>query len=279
MISARDTIGHGTHTALIAAGNHVKGVSFYGLAQGTARGVVPSARVAAHTTCFSIGCTDEAILTAFDDAISDTVDIITISIAANEVQHFEENSIAIGAFHALERNILTVNGAGTSGNLLGTVINVAPWMLVIATSNTDRQINDKAVLGNGEKTQVHHQHSGLGGLKSSQDYYSSTYAEVVKGKKLVLGRRNNNYYPRLSIFVLNLLEMASTREIWDFWETNHIYKILFFQEKGTSMETGLVSYKFMIFNLPDFWSVHLTAYLYEKKASAETKSPETIPRK
>ncbi|RXI06931.1 hypothetical protein DVH24_026067 [Malus domestica] len=33
--SARDDIGHGNHTASIAAGNTVKGVSFYGLAQKT----------------------------------------------------------------------------------------------------------------------------------------------------------------------------------------------------------------------------------------------------
>ncbi|PRQ55326.1 putative cucumisin [Rosa chinensis] len=45
--SARDETGHGTHTASSAAGNAVKDVSFYGIAQGIARGEVPSARVAA----------------------------------------------------------------------------------------------------------------------------------------------------------------------------------------------------------------------------------------
>ncbi|KAK6119012.1 hypothetical protein DH2020_047251 [Rehmannia glutinosa] len=36
-VSARDLEGHGSHCASIAAGNYVKGASFYGIAEGTAR--------------------------------------------------------------------------------------------------------------------------------------------------------------------------------------------------------------------------------------------------
>ncbi|KAL0364073.1 UNVERIFIED_CONTAM: Subtilisin-like protease SBT4.3 [Sesamum angustifolium] len=43
--SAKDTIGHGTHTATIAAGNYVEDASFYGIAKGIARGGVLSARI------------------------------------------------------------------------------------------------------------------------------------------------------------------------------------------------------------------------------------------
>ncbi|KAL0336309.1 UNVERIFIED_CONTAM: Subtilisin-like protease SBT4.6 [Sesamum radiatum] len=43
--SAKETIGHGTHTAAIAAGNYVEDASFYGIAKGIARGGVLSARI------------------------------------------------------------------------------------------------------------------------------------------------------------------------------------------------------------------------------------------
>ncbi|GAY39214.1 hypothetical protein CUMW_042630 [Citrus unshiu] len=44
----RDYEGHGTHAASIASGNDVKDASFFGVGQGTARGGVPLARVAAY---------------------------------------------------------------------------------------------------------------------------------------------------------------------------------------------------------------------------------------
>ncbi|ESR33604.1 hypothetical protein CICLE_v10006944mg [Citrus x clementina] len=53
----RDYEGHGTHAASIASGNEVKDASFFGVGQGTARGGVPLARVAAYKVCSSAGCT------------------------------------------------------------------------------------------------------------------------------------------------------------------------------------------------------------------------------
>ncbi|KAK9912856.1 hypothetical protein M0R45_036691 [Rubus argutus] len=104
--SARDEHGHGTHTASTAAGNAVRDVSYYGIAQGTARGGVPSARIVAYRACVR-SCSSEAILAAFDDAIADGVDIITISIGPDKLSPFNEDALAIGAFHAMEKGILT----------------------------------------------------------------------------------------------------------------------------------------------------------------------------
>ncbi|KAK1575736.1 hypothetical protein Q3G72_007895 [Acer saccharum] len=84
-----------------------------------------------------------------DDAIADGVDLITISIGGNGASEFEEDPIAIGAFHAMAKGILTVNSVGNSGPKLSSVSSVAPWMFSVAASTTDRLIVDNIILGTG----------------------------------------------------------------------------------------------------------------------------------
>ncbi|KAK3006972.1 hypothetical protein RJ639_015573 [Escallonia herrerae] len=80
--SPRDSIGHGTHTASIAAGREVPGASYMGLAEGIARGGVPSSRIAIYKVCWYRVCSLADILAAFDDAIADGVDIISVSLGS-----------------------------------------------------------------------------------------------------------------------------------------------------------------------------------------------------
>ncbi|XP_044483561.1 subtilisin-like protease SBT4.3 [Mangifera indica] len=145
--TARDTKGHGTHTASTAAGNRVKDANFFGLGQGTARGGVPSSRIAVYKVCLA-GCSEVDILAGFDDAIADGVDLITISIGGYATD-FSEDSIAIGSFHAMAKGILTLNAAGNSGPDPGTTGSVAPWLMSVAATTTDRLFIDRIVLGNG----------------------------------------------------------------------------------------------------------------------------------
>ncbi|EXC10740.1 hypothetical protein L484_025324 [Morus notabilis] len=146
----RDDVGHGTHTASTAVGNHVKDASFYGLAKGTARGGVPSARIAAYKVCDVAGCNSDAPLAAFDDAIDDGVDIITISIGSSEAKDSVKYPIAIGAFHAMVKGILTLNSAGNNEPSFLSVSSVAPWMMSVAASSTDRRTIDNVVLADGK---------------------------------------------------------------------------------------------------------------------------------
>ncbi|KAK2978878.1 hypothetical protein RJ640_030927, partial [Escallonia rubra] len=146
-----DQIGHGTHTSSTAVGNSVIGASLYGLAKGTARGGVPSARLAMYKVCYEMGCSDMDILAGFDNAIADGVDLISLSVGGMSRPFFED-SIAIGTFHAVKKGILTACAAGNSGPDICTVENVAPWIMTVAASSIDRQFETDVKLGNGMKT-------------------------------------------------------------------------------------------------------------------------------
>uniref|UniRef100_A0A5B7AN33 Subtilisin-like protease SBT4.15 n=1 Tax=Davidia involucrata TaxID=16924 RepID=A0A5B7AN33_DAVIN len=146
-----DNDGHGTHTSSTAAGVPVRGASLYGLAKGTARGGVPSARIAMYKVCWGLGCTDMDLLAGFDAAIADGVDIISVSIGGPSKKFFED-PMAIGAFHAMKKGILTSCSAGNEGPVLYTVQNVAPWIMTVAASSLDRQFTTAVKLGNGMKT-------------------------------------------------------------------------------------------------------------------------------
>ncbi|XP_059307020.1 subtilisin-like protease SBT4.15 [Lycium ferocissimum] len=147
-ITTADLEGHGSHTASTAAGIPVRDASLNGLAKGIARGGVPSARIAAYKACWSMGCSDSDILAAFDAAIADGVDFISLSVGGGSRDFFDD-SIAIGAFHALKKGILTSCAGGNSGPDLGSIENVAPWIFTVAASSIDRQFETDAKLGNG----------------------------------------------------------------------------------------------------------------------------------
>ncbi|XP_024042397.1 cucumisin [Citrus clementina] len=146
--SPRDTDGHGSHTASTAAGNLVSMANLYGFSSGKARGCVPSARIAVYKICWSDGCDDADILAAFDDAIADGVDIISLSLGSSNPHEYFNDSIAIGTFHAMRNGILTSASAGNDGPSRSTITNVAPWFISVAASTIDRKFSTKVQLGN-----------------------------------------------------------------------------------------------------------------------------------
>jgi subtilisin family serine protease len=144
-------VGHGSHTASTAAGSQVNDVSFNGLAKGTARGGVPSSRIAVYKVCATnVKCISDSILAAFVDAIADGVDIISISAGPARAPDFLQDIIAIGSFHAMEKGILTTHSVGNDGPTPSSVLSGAPWLVSVAATTIDRQFIDKLVLGNGK---------------------------------------------------------------------------------------------------------------------------------
>jgi subtilisin family serine protease len=101
------------------------------------------------------------LLAAFDDAIRDGVHILSLSLGAQSPQgDYFNDAISIGSFHAANRGVLVVSSAGNEGNP-GSATNLAPWMLTVAASSTDRDFTSDIILGNGAKITVNRSYSLL----------------------------------------------------------------------------------------------------------------------
>ena len=153
-LSPRDANGHGTHTASTAGGSFVGNVSYRGLGSGSVRGGAPHAHLAIYKVCWDVlggQCASADILKAFDDAIHDGVDVLSLSIGSS-IPLFsdvdERDGIATGSFHAVARGITVVCGAANDGPSAYTVHNSAPWILTVAASTMDRAFLSPITLGN-----------------------------------------------------------------------------------------------------------------------------------
>nr|GME14492.1 subtilisin-like protease SBT5.6 [Ipomoea batatas] len=158
--SPRDVDGHGTHTASTVGGRRVpNAAAFGGFGAGTASGGAPNVRLAIYKVCWPVPdktlaegntCLADDTLAAFDDAISDGVHVISVSLGAiPKGQYYTQNGIAIGALHAVKRNIVVACSAGNDGPEASTVANVAPWIITVGASSTDRVFSSPLKLGNG----------------------------------------------------------------------------------------------------------------------------------
>lgn len=153
-LSPRDVVGHGTHTSTIAGGFFVYNASYKGLGLGTVRGGAPHARLAMYKVCWNVPrgqCSNADLLKAFDDAIHDGVDVISVSLGT-QLPLFSEvddrDAISIGSFHAVTKGIPVVGGAANEGPSSYTVENTAPWILTVAASTIDRSFPTNITLGN-----------------------------------------------------------------------------------------------------------------------------------
>jgi subtilisin family serine protease len=144
LISARDTDGHGTHTATTAAGNRVN-ASIFGTLLGQVEGIAPRARIAAYKACWlrpgdlRASCNTSDLANAIDMAVADGVHIINYSVGSTLRTATAPDDIALMA--AAKAGVLTAVAAGNEGPNLETIGSPAgaPWVITAAASSRDGQ--------------------------------------------------------------------------------------------------------------------------------------------
>lgn len=181
--SPRDADGHGTHTASTAAGRYAFRASMSGYAAGIAKGVAPKARLAVYKVCWkNSGCFDSDILAAFDVAVNDGVDVISISIGGGDgiAAPYYLDPIAIGSYGAVSRGVFVSSSAGNDGPSGMSVTNLAPWLTTVGAGTIDRDFPSQVILGDGRRL------SGVS-LYSGAALKGKMYQLVYPGKSGILG--------------------------------------------------------------------------------------------
>jgi len=163
--TARDSDGHGTHTATTAAGDIVAHATIFGVDRGQVSGVAPGAWVVEYKVCGSAGCYGSDTAAAVQQAIKDGVNVINYSISGGAQPYTDPTELAF--LDAYNAGILVAASAGNSGPGAGTTEHHGPWVLTVAASTQSRDFQSTLTLTDGAATASLIGTSIMGGVASS----------------------------------------------------------------------------------------------------------------
>jgi minor extracellular serine protease Vpr len=136
--SARDHVGHGTALAMIAAGATSAGPL------ATITGVAPKAWLGNYkvfgTPGYNDTTSDDAILKAIDDAVSDGMDVISLSLGDDLAPRLSDDLDVQAVERASGAGVIVVVAAGNSGPDLNTMSSpaTAPSAIAVGGTTNDR---------------------------------------------------------------------------------------------------------------------------------------------
>lgn len=148
--SAADRVGHGTATAMVAAGVTNSGPL------ATITGVAPRAFLGSYKVFGTPGVNDnapeDAILQAIEDAVIDGMDIINMSLGSSPAPALAYDPEAQALAMATSLGVIVVAAAGNVGPNPDTIESPAdsPWVIAAGASNNDRFFAGSILLPGGQ---------------------------------------------------------------------------------------------------------------------------------
>lgn len=127
-------------------GSVVMEANYYGLANGSGRGGSPTSRIIVYKVFSDQGCLGSNVLVGLDDAVKVDVISMSLGIASSFQLDFFTDPISIGSFHMAQKGLLVVCSMGNDGPGANTVVNTAPWILMVDVATIESDI----ILGNGK---------------------------------------------------------------------------------------------------------------------------------
>ncbi|MEV0425099.1 S8 family serine peptidase [Micromonospora sp. NPDC050495] len=149
VLSARDMVGHGTHTASTAAGLPVEHVTISGRDFDSVSGVAPDAQIAVYKVLWGGAGYDADIIAGIDAAVADGVQVLNYSIGKQLGDWDPNTPIGTAFLNATLAGVFVSAAAGNDG-FSGAISNAQPWVTTVGAAVTN--VNEGTLqLGNGTR--------------------------------------------------------------------------------------------------------------------------------
>ncbi|MBV1855276.1 S8 family serine peptidase [Catellatospora tritici] len=147
---ARDSGGHGTHTASTAAGDKLASATVFGVERGPLNGVAPGAWLSVYKALGPQGGYSSDLAAAAQQAILDGVSVINYSISGGSNPYTDP--VELTFLDAYAAGVFVAASAGNSGPGEATTDHVAPWVTTVAASTQTREFVSTLTLKGGADT-------------------------------------------------------------------------------------------------------------------------------